>query len=128
MDPVEQDWHTYNDCILKTCNTLIEDGIVTPEEVKKMWDDLDAEITKESQKAVANFTPKTKEMISDLVYTYDFEDVKARWKKFRDATKNDRKKKYKEFHEKGYFATPVLQVENTQVRLLTIIIKVFYCV
>lgn len=106
MDPVEQDWHTYNDCILKSCNTMIEDGIITAEEIAKIWDDLDKAVTAESQKAVASFTPKTQENIEELVYTYDFDEVKKTWKKYRDGSKIDRAAKYKEFHEKGYFNTP----------------------
>jgi len=108
MDPVEQDWHTYNDCILKASNTLIEDGIVTGEEIAAMWNELDKKVTEESQKAVSTFQPKTTKFIEDLVYTYDFEDVKARWKKFREAANIDRKARFAEFHDKGYFATPEL--------------------
>ncbi|KAA3634355.1 MAG: hypothetical protein DWP97_07275 [Calditrichaeota bacterium] len=108
MDPVEVDWHTQNDCILKAANTLIEDGIITGKEMMDMWEELDATINKESKKAVDNFTPKTTEMIKDLVYTYDFEDCQKRWKKFRDNSKYDRKKKYQEFHKKGYFTSPDL--------------------
>jgi 2-oxoisovalerate dehydrogenase E1 component len=108
MDPVEQDWHTYNDCILKSCNTLIEDGIVTPNEIKDMWDELDKKVTEESQKAVSTFVPKTTENIEELVYTYDFNDTKDLWSKYRKASKVDRKEKFKEFHEKGYFSSPEL--------------------
>lgn len=105
MDPIEVDWHTYNDCILKSCNTLIEDGIVTPKEIKDMWDELDKKVSEESEKAVKSFEPKTTEFIKELVYTYDFDEAKKTWKKFRDASKSDRKKKYKEYHEKGYFTS-----------------------
>lgn len=108
MDPVEQDWHTYNDCILKSCNTLIEDGVVTPKEVGDMWDDLDKEISTESKKAVEGYEPKTTEFIQDLVYTYDFEECKKKWKQFRDACPLDRAEKYKEYHEKKYFTSPEL--------------------
>ncbi|MCP4550242.1 MAG: hypothetical protein GY835_27590, partial [bacterium] len=108
MDPVEQDWHTYNDCILKTSNAFMEEGIVTPKEIGEMWDELDTEITAESQRAVAEFEPKTTEQIANLVYTYDFEECQKTWKKFRDACPVDRAAKYKEFHEKGYFNTPEL--------------------
>ncbi len=108
MDPVEQDWHTYNDCVLKTANTLIEEGIITPKEISTMWDELDKEITKLSIKAVETFVPKTKEHILDKVYAYDFEKTKETWKKYRQASKVDRKKKFKEYHEKGYYQTPEL--------------------
>jgi len=112
MDPDEQDWHTQNDCILKTCNTLIEDGIITPNEIREIWDELDEEVSRESKEAVDNFTPKSADLIESLVYTYDFEECRKTWKKFRDACKIDRVEKYKEFHDKGYFNTPDLP-ENT---------------
>lgn len=108
MDPVEQDWHTYNDCILKTCNTLIEDGVITPKEIGEIWDELDKEINDLSAKAVATFEPKTPELVKSLVYTYNFEDAQATWKKFRSACKTDRATKYKEYHDKGYFTSPEL--------------------
>jgi 2-oxoisovalerate dehydrogenase E1 component len=106
MDPVEQDWHTYNDCILKTCNTLIDDGIITSKEIGNIWDELDKEVSKESDKAVKNYTPKTAELISNYVLDYDFEKCQKTWKKFRDACKIDRTKEYKKYHEKGYFTSP----------------------
>ncbi len=108
MDPVEQDWHTYNDCILKTCNSFIEDGIITPDEITRIWDEIDEATSKESSKAVKNFERKTPEFILEQVQAYDFDACKARWKKFRDACKHDRKGKYKEYHEKGYFTSPEL--------------------
>ena len=108
MDPVEQDWHTYNDCILKSCNVLIEDGVVTPEEISQMWDELDKEISELSAKAVDTFTPKTAEFIKSKVYTYDFEEAKKTWKKYRESAKTDRKENYKKYHQKKYFQSPDL--------------------
>ncbi len=108
MDPVEQDWHTYNDCILKTCNTLIEDGIVTPEEIGTIWDELDSEVSELSAKAVKSFEPKTLDFILDRVYSYDFDKVQETWQKYRKASNVDRAAKFKEYHEKGYFTTPEL--------------------
>lgn len=108
MDPVEQDWHTYNDCILKTCNTFIEDGIITPKEIGEIWDELDKEITELSQKAVSTFVPKTTEFVRNLVYTYNFDEIQKTWKSYRAQSKADRVANYKKYHEKGYFATPEL--------------------
>ncbi|MBU0985408.1 MAG: hypothetical protein KKA42_16155 [candidate division Zixibacteria bacterium] len=108
MDPLDQDWHTNNDCIMKACDLFIKDGIIKPGEIKEIWDELDAQITAESQKAVAEFEPKTTELVESLVYTYDFEDARARWKRYREASGVDRAAKYKEYHEKGYFNTPEL--------------------
>jgi 2-oxoisovalerate dehydrogenase E1 component len=108
MDPDEQVWHTSNDCILKTCVALIEDGIITPQEIAQIWDDLDKEISELSSKAVTSFVPKTHELISSLVYSYNFEEAKNTWSKFRQACKIDRVAKFREYHEKGYYATPEL--------------------
>jgi 2-oxoisovalerate dehydrogenase E1 component len=105
MDPVELDWHTYNDCILKTCNTFIADGIITPKEIGEIWDQLDHDISEASAKAVSNYQPKTAKFILDRVSTYDFEEIKKTWKKYRDHSKTDRAKKFKEYHDKGYFAS-----------------------
>jgi 2-oxoisovalerate dehydrogenase E1 component len=106
MDPVEQDWHTYNDCILKTCNTFIEEGIITPGEIGQIWDDLDKEISELSAKAVATIQPKTTELVQSHVYTYDFDRVQQTWKKFREASKVNRIEKFAEFQRKGYFTSP----------------------
>jgi 2-oxoisovalerate dehydrogenase E1 component len=108
MDPVEQDWHTYNDCILKTCNAFIEDGVMTPEEIGKMWDDIDKDVSAHSAEAVKTYQPKTTELIASLVGAHDHSRAEATWKKFRDACPSDRTEKYKEYHEKGYFNTPEL--------------------
>ncbi|MFQ6009298.1 MAG: thiamine pyrophosphate-dependent enzyme, partial [Candidatus Zixiibacteriota bacterium] len=108
MDPIEQDWHSYNDCILKTCNTLIEDGVVTPHEIGQMWDELDKEVSKLSAKATTTFIPKTTEFVQQRVYSYNFENTKQTWQKYRRASAVDRAAKFKEYHEKGYFATPEL--------------------
>lgn len=106
MDPVEQDWHTYNDCILKTANAFLEDGIITPEEFGKMWDEIDKQVSEASKKAVANYTPKTAEFILDRVWTYDFDKTRETWRKYREASGVDRAARYKEYHEKGYFPSP----------------------
>ncbi len=108
MDPVEVDWHTYNDCILKSSNVMIEDGIIKPEEIAGIWDELDKEVTRESQKAVSTFQSKTPELIESLVYTYDFEEARKTWTKYRKACKTDRAARYAAFHKKGYFNTPEL--------------------
>ena len=108
MDPVEQDWHTNNDCILKTCDTMLADGIITSDEIVSMWDEIDKVVTKESQAAVAGFQPKTTEFVQERVYAYDFEKAQETWKKYRDASGIDRAAKFKEYHEKKYFTSPDL--------------------
>ncbi len=108
MDPVELDWHTYNDCILKSCNELIEDGIMTPKEIGEMWDELDKIVTEESKKAVKGYTAKDKELILDKVYASDWKTTQETWKSYREASKVDRAKAYKKYKEKKYFPSEEL--------------------
>lgn len=106
MTKDEADWHTNNDCILKSSRTLVEAGVVTSEEISAMWDELDTEISRLSAEAVETFVPKTAEQVTNLVQTYSFENCQAVWKKYRDASKVDRVKKFAEYHKKGYFPKP----------------------
>jgi len=108
MDPLEQDWHTNNDCILKTVDLYLEEGIMTAKEITDMWDAIDKEVAEMSQKAVDQFQIKSKEHILGSVYTYDFDKAKETWKKYRDACKIDRTAKFEEYHKKGYYTTPDL--------------------
>ncbi len=108
MDPVEQDWHTYNDCLLKTINTFLDDGIVTPKFVTDLWDKIDKDITEQSAAAVADFTPKTTEYVASRIYSHDFDKTTETWKRYRDASKVDRAAKFKEYHEKKYYPSPEL--------------------
>ncbi len=108
MDPIEQDWHTRNDCLLKTSDSLIKDGIITPEEIGRTWDEIDHDVSDLSARAVATFVPKAREFILERVYAYDFEKTTQTWLNYRQASQVDRAAKYKEYHDKGYFATPEL--------------------
>jgi len=108
MDPVELDWHTYNDCILKTCNTLIADRIITPKEIGEIWDELDKEVSEQSREAVKGYCPKTTEFIASKVYASTWDKTQETWRKYREASRVDRAAKYREYHAKKYFATPEL--------------------
>ncbi|MFH1686158.1 MAG: thiamine pyrophosphate-dependent enzyme [bacterium] len=105
MDPKEVHWHTNNDCILKTLDLFLKEGIVTSGEVVKMWEKIDAEVTASSQKAVSGFEPKTAEFVKSKVYAYDFAKAEETWQRYRQASKVDRAKRWQEFHEKKYFTT-----------------------
>lgn len=106
MDPEEVDWHTNNDCILKSAITMMDDGILTGKQIGEMWDEIDEDVSKNSRKAVEGYTPKTRELILSKVYAYDFEEAKETWQRYREACELDRKEAYKEYHEKGYFTSP----------------------
>lgn len=108
MDPTELDWHTNNDAILKSVELFLNEGIVTSKEVIEMWEEIDREVTAESQKAVSSVQLKDREFVESRVYTYDFDKAKDNWKRYRDAIKFDRAKKWQEYHKKGYFTTPEL--------------------
>ncbi len=108
MDPDELKWHTNNDCILKTITTLIDDGIVTSDEIIDMWETIDKEVSEKSAEAVSAFEPKKAEFILSKVGTYDFDKAQETWQRYRKAAKYDRVKRFKEYHKKGYFPVPDL--------------------
>lgn len=108
MDPGKQRWHVENDCTLKTGLSLIKDGIMTPAEIGKMWDEIDARVTAESDAAVKGFQPKTYESVMSKVYSCTFVDMQERWRGILAAARVDRAKKFAQWHGKKYFAKPDL--------------------
>ena len=108
MDPVEQDWHTRSDCILKTVDVFLNEGIMTSAEIVQMYEAIDKEVTQLSQKAVAQFQPKTTAVILTKVQAYDFAKTQATWQKYRQACTIDRAAKFREYCDKKYFPTPEL--------------------
>ncbi len=108
MDPDQQKWHIENDCILKTGMTFIKDGILTPAQIGKMWDEIDSQVSEESAKAVADFQPKTYDSIMSKVLSCTFEDIKKRWAGILADAKVDRKKEFAEYAKKKYYPKPDL--------------------
>ncbi len=103
MDPDLQTWHTENDCTLKTGLQFIKDGILTSKQIGDMWDEIEADVVKHSDAAVANFQPKRKDEITNLVYSYTEEGVVANWQNILKSSKLDRKKKFAQYAKKKYF-------------------------
>ncbi|HOP07207.1 MAG TPA: thiamine pyrophosphate-dependent enzyme [candidate division Zixibacteria bacterium] len=108
MDPLEVEWHTKNDCILKTVDDFLAEGIMTGREIVDMWEGIDKETTEMSAKAVAEFQPKTIEQVKAAVNSYSFEEAKQTWEKYRKASKVNREARFKQFAEKGYYPIPDL--------------------
>lgn len=108
MHPDEQAWHTDNDPIFKTCTTLIEDGIITREEISEMWDELDKKVSRISDQVISTYTEKTEESITSTVYSYDWEKTQATWRSYREAMKDSREKLFQKYHKAGYFTSPEL--------------------
>ena len=103
MDHDLQVWHIENDCALKTGMTLIKEGILTPDEIGAMWDEIDAKVLEASDKAVKDFHPKTYDSIVSKVLSCTFEDIKKRWADMLVTAKVDRPKKFSEWAQKKYF-------------------------
>jgi 2-oxoisovalerate dehydrogenase E1 component len=108
MDPDLQSWHIENDAILKTAMTFVREGIFTPQEIGDLYDKLDKEISAASEKAVKDFQPKTFQSIYSKVYHYDFNQIKSTWANIVASGKVNRKKKFREYHDKKYFPKPDL--------------------
>ncbi len=108
MNPAEVDWHTKNDCILKTTDLFLKQGIMTPKEWLDMWDEIDKQVSKESEKATDDLHLKDVEFIRNRVYTYDFEKAKENWQRYRKACKVDRPREWKKYARKKYFNTDEL--------------------
>ena len=108
MDPDLQKWHIENDCTLKTGLTFMQEGILTPKQIGKMWDEIDARVTETSFAAVKDFQPKTYEGVMSKVLSCTFEDIEERWAEILDSGKIDREAAFAEYHAKKYFPKPDL--------------------
>ncbi|NMC43090.1 MAG: hypothetical protein GYA46_04155 [candidate division Zixibacteria bacterium] len=108
MAPQIKQWHVDNDCTMKTGLTFIADGIMTPDEIGQMWDDIDRRVTAASEAAVKDFQPKTYESIMSKVLSCSYETIVKRWDKILAAGKVDRTAAFAEYARKKYFPKPDL--------------------
>jgi 2-oxoisovalerate dehydrogenase E1 component len=108
MDPDVQKWHIENDGTLKTGLTFIKDGVLTPQQIGEMWDEIDARVTETSDRAVKDFHPKTFESIMSKVLSCTYEDIKRRWAGMLEDAGVDRKARFAEYAQKKYFPKPDL--------------------
>jgi 2-oxoisovalerate dehydrogenase E1 component len=97
----EQKWHYSNDPILKTARLFVEDGVLTVEQIKDIYDKYDEEVSRISSEVVADRKLKTKEHVLSIVDSYDFEKSQARWQQIVEHYDGDRAAEYKRFHEIG---------------------------
>lgn len=108
MDPDLQKWHIENDCTLKTGMTFIKDGIMTPKQIGKMWDEIDQAVSAESAKAVKDFNPKTFDSIISKVLSCTHKDIEKRWADIIASGKVNRKARFAEYAKKKYYPKPDL--------------------
>lgn len=108
MALAEQKWHYTNDPILKAAKVLIEDGVLTADQIKRMWDKYNTEVSEASVEVVKSRNLKTREYVLSLVHEYDFDKARERWLKIVNSYKGDRKKEYKKFAETGARPSPEL--------------------
>ena len=101
-------WHAQNDCTLKTGMTLIKDGILTPKQIGRMWDEIDKSVREESEKAVRDFQPKTYEGVISKVYSYDEIETEKSWQTIIRENKSKRTAQFKKYAGKKYFPKPDL--------------------
>lgn len=101
MSIEEQKWHYSNDPILKTARVLIDDGILTFDQVKDIYAKYDERVSRISSEVVADRKHKTREHVLNLVSSYKFKDAQKRWKTIVDSFKGDRKKEYKRYEKMG---------------------------
>ncbi|MBK7091882.1 MAG: hypothetical protein IPH59_09190 [bacterium] len=112
MALAEQKWHYTNDPILKAAKTLIEDGVLKADAIKKMYEKYDEEVSRISKEVVSDRQHKSREYIASLVTDYTFEKAQKRWNSIVGAYKGDRKKEYKKYFEMG--ARPAVEPPEDQ--------------
>jgi 2-oxoisovalerate dehydrogenase E1 component len=87
----EQKWHYTNDPILKTAKVLVEDGVLTPEQIKDIYAKYDEEVSRIAGEVVADRKLKDKEHVLKLVSSYDFEKAKDRWNRIIENDDGDQR-------------------------------------
>jgi 2-oxoisovalerate dehydrogenase E1 component len=108
MEPEMQRYHIENDPLRKAAKQLIDDGLVTPAELSSIYDELDKEVARISAEVTADIHYKKPSDILTKVYSYKPENAEKLWKEIVKERSNVRKKKYNEFHERGFFPSPEL--------------------
>lgn len=105
MEPEQQDYHITNDPLRKTARSFVDDGLLTPEELAAVFDEVDREVHNVSMKTIADIEWKTPPDVFNKVYSYNHDKAHSKWKKITDGKLELREQKYKEFCERGFFET-----------------------
>jgi len=116
-----QKYHIENDPLRKMASELIKDGLFSPAELAKLYDDTDFQVKKVSDEVTKEIHLKNAPDILSKVYSYNHETAEARWHKLIDGKAEIRRQKYQEFHQKGYFDSPELPENLPEMTLRTAI-------
>jgi len=116
-----QNYHIKNDPLRKMARELIQDGLFTPVELAKLYDDTDFKVKKVSDEVTREIHLKNAPDILNKVYSHNHETAEDRWHKLIDGRADIRRQKYQEFHEKGYFDSPELPEDRPTMTLRTAI-------
>ncbi len=108
METEEQKYHINNDPLRKVAKTFIDDGITTPEKIVTLFEEIDSEVKSTSASVTSDIREKTAPDVLNKVYSYDIDKANELWQRLLKDRRDLRVEKYKEFHKKGYFATPDL--------------------
>ena len=108
MEPEMQRYHIEHDPLRMTAKQLIEDGIFTPEELAKIYDDIDFQVRKTSDEVTKQIHLKNATDVITKVTSYKHENAEQLWGKLVADRGKLRESKYKELHDKGYFPSPDL--------------------
>lgn len=116
-----QKYHIENDPLRKMANELIKDGLFSPSELAKLYDDTDFKVKKVSDEVTREIHLKNASDILSKVYSYNHDTAGDRWQKLIDGKADMRRQKYQEFHQKGYFDSPELPENQPMMTLRTAI-------
>jgi 2-oxoisovalerate dehydrogenase E1 component len=108
MVPDLQKYHIENDPLRNMAEDLVGDSICTAEELGAIYDEVDSEVKQASDKAAADYQPKTADDILSKVYYYKHDAAEERWRALVNQRGSLRADRYKEFHNLGYFDSPEL--------------------
>ena len=108
MEPELQRYHIEHDPLRKAARQMIEDGLFSPDELAKMYDEIDTEVRANSDRVTSAIEYKTPADILTKVYSYNHETAEERWRKIVNERGASRAENYRKFHRLGYLESPEL--------------------
>jgi 2-oxoisovalerate dehydrogenase E1 component len=103
-----QKYHIEHDPLRMMGKQLIDDGLFKPAELAKLYDEIDIEVKQASDEVTTDIHYKTAADILTKVYSYKHESAERLWGKLITERGGLREEKYREYHERGFFASPDL--------------------
>jgi 2-oxoisovalerate dehydrogenase E1 component len=108
MEPELQRYHIEHDPLRKAARQMIEDGLFSPDELAKMYDEIDTEVRAISDRVTSAIEYKTPADILTKVCGYNHETAEQRWRKIVNERGGSRAESYRKFHKLGYLESPEL--------------------